>query len=713
MDMIVNSLYSNRDVFLRELVSNASDALDKARFTALRDGGAPAGDLKVRIRADPGAGTITIEDSGIGMSKEDLLSSLGTIARSGTAKFAEAAKAAADGDASGLIGQFGVGFYSAFLVADRVSVLSRGGGGEGGGAAAGAGPAHEWTSSAGAHSYTIREVPDSELRGGGGAAADGDGDAPLARGTRVTLHVKEDAKAYLAADKLAALVKQYSEFIAFPIEVWAPETVYDDVEDAGATAKAQAAADEAAKKEGKGAAEPVAPVLTPTPREEWAWRVQNATKPLWTRPPKDVSPEEYAAFYKQTFREFVDPAAHAHFSVEGTLEFTSLLFIPGMPPFEAADWLKPARNIRLFVKRVFISDEFDEALLPRWCSFVKGVVDSADLPLNVSREILQESRIVRTIRKQLVRRTLDALADLAAKDAEEGAKPDGKYAAFWDGFGKYLKLGAIEDDGHRKALGPLLRFASSASPPAQAAPGSDPPRLTSLAEYVARMKPDQAGIFYIAADSAAAAAEAPLVAGLVAKGFEVLFLTEPIDEPALSSLAEFEGKKFVDVTREGLSLGGDADKEAAAAAEKASGELAPLLAFVQDALGGARVEKVAVSSRLPPDAPCALVVSSFGWSAYQERVMRAQALGDAGAAEYMRGKKSLELNPEHPVVKGLAAAVAGVPSAPDPAAAKEAAVAAVELLYDAALVTSGFAVESPKAFAGRIYSMIEAAVDKK
>jgi heat shock protein beta len=703
MDMIVNSLYSNRDVFLRELVSNASDALDKARFNALKDGAPPAGDLKIRVRSDKDANTIVVEDSGIGMSREDLLSSLGTIARSGTAKFAEAAKAAADGDASGLIGQFGVGFYSAFLVADKVSVLSR---------AAGEATAHEWTSSAGAHSYTVREVGPDELGGGGEG-----GDAPMGRGTRVTLHLKPDADAYLAAEKLTALVKQYSEFIAFPIEVWAPETVYDDVEDPAATAKAQAAADEAAAKEGKEKADPVAPVMIPTPREEWGWRVQNATKPLWTRPPKDVTDAEYAAFYKATFRDFVDPAAHAHFSVEGTLEFTALLFIPGMPPFEAADWLKPAKNIRLFVKRVFISDDFDEALLPRWCSFVKGVVDSADLPLNVSREILQESRVVRTIRKQLVRRTLDALADLAAADAKEGAPADGKYASFWEGFGKYLKLGAIEDESARKAIAPLLRFASSAGGAKDKAgeaplPGALTP-LTSLADYVARMKPDQAGIFYIAADSAAAAADAPFVGGLVAKGYEVLFLTEPIDEPALSSLGEFDGKKFVDVTREGLSLGGEADKEAAAAAEAAAGELEPLLTFAKAALGATRVEKVVVSTRLPPDAPCALVVSSFGWSAYQERVMKAQALGDAGAAEYMKGKKTLELNPAHPVVRGLAAAVVAAPEAADPPAATEAARAAVELLYDAALVTSGFAVESPKAFAGRIYEMIGAAVKKE
>ena len=565
MDMIVNSLYSNRDVFLRELVSNASDALDKARFGALTDG-ADAGDLRVRIKADNGAGTITIEDTGVGMTREDMVSSLGTIARSGTAKFAEAVKDAG-GDAS-LIGQFGVGFYSAFLVADRVTVASR---------SAASDTVFEWASSAGAHSYAVREV---------GA------DAAPARGTRVTLFLKQDAGEYADSARVAALVKQYSEFVAFPIDVWAPKTEYDQVEDAGATAAAQAAADAKAKEGGKEAADPVAPVTVPKAREAWDWRRQNESAPLWTRSPKEVTKEEYDQFFKLTFKEFVDPAAVAHFSVEGTQEFTALLYVPGMPPFEQQDWLAPSKNVRLFVKRVFISDEFDGDLLPRWASFVRGVVDSADLPLNVSREILQESRVVRVIRKQLVKKTIDMLKDLTDKPKEEGA-PSTPYDQFWEGFGKFIKLGAIEDAANKASLAPLLRFPSSAS-------GDG---LTSLSDYVARMKEGQGDVFYICADSPAAAAAAPFVERLAAKGFEVLYLTEPIDEPALNAVAEFEGKKFVDVTREGLDVGAD-DAEKAAAAEAAT-TLKPFLDWAKEALGE-RVERVEVSTRLA-DSPVALV----------------------------------------------------------------------------------------------------------
>ena len=401
MDMIVNSLYSNREVFLRELVSNASDALDKARFNAITDG-KDAGELRIRVRGDAEARTIVIEDTGVGMSREEMLSSLGTIARSGTAKFAEAVKEA-NGDAS-LIGQFGVGFYSAFLVADRVTVASRSSSAEADG------KVWQWESSAGSHSYSVTELDGDALKPGGGDS--GDGGVPEGGGfTRVTLHLKEDAAELADPAKLSALLKQYSEFISFPIELWASRTVYDDVEDAEATRKAQEAADAAARAEDppRDKADPVAPVMTSKPRAEFAWTRQNDSAPLWTRSPKEVEKSEYNAFFKTSFKEFLDPLAHAHFSVEGTIEFTALLYVPSMAPFEQQDWLKPSRNVKLFVKRVFISDEFDEDLLPRWASFVRGVVDSADLPLNVSREILQESRVVRTIRRQLVKRTIEML----------------------------------------------------------------------------------------------------------------------------------------------------------------------------------------------------------------------------------------------------------------------------------------------------------------
>jgi len=393
MDMIVNSLYSNREVFLRELVSNASDALDKARFNAITDG-KDAGQLRIRVKGDAEAKTIVIEDTGVGMSREEMLSSLGTIARSGTAKFAEAVKEA-NGDAS-LIGQFGVGFYSAFLVADRVTVTSRSS------AADSDGKTWQWESSAGSHSYSIKEI---------GGGADADTEEMKSSGTRVTLHLKEDALELAEPNKLSSLLKQYSEFISFPIELWTSKTVYEDVEDVEATKKAQEAADADAQGEDppREKAEPVAPVMTSKPKIEFDWTRQNDSAPLWTRSPKEVEKTEYNAFFKTTFKEFLDPLAVSHFSVEGTIEFTALLYVPSMAPFEQQDWLKPSRNVKLFVKRVFISDEFDGDLLPRWASFVRGVVDSADLPLNVSREILQESRVVRTIRRQLVKRTIEML----------------------------------------------------------------------------------------------------------------------------------------------------------------------------------------------------------------------------------------------------------------------------------------------------------------
>eukprot|EP00877_Chromochloris_zofingiensis_P012141 jgi/Chrzof1/7180/Cz02g13300.t1 len=409
MDMIVNSLYSNREVFLRELISNASDALDKVRFVSLTDPAAMKGrdDLEILIRADKDNNQIIIEDSGIGMTREQLLSNLGTIARSGTRKFMEAVKDA-KGDTN-LIGQFGVGFYSAFLVADRVTVVTK---------------SHEedkqwvWRSSVGSHEFTIKEDESADK---------------LVRGTRVILHLKEDAQELADPVRLARLIKQYSQFIQFPIKLYnarkEPKKVLDDV----ATAKKQEAEDKRAAEAGE---EPkkVEPVMKTEYEDVWDWRVENDNKPIWTRTPKDVSETDYNEFFKQTFGEFMDPLAHVHFNVEGTIEFSSILYVPGMAPFEQNNWMQKSRNIKLYVKRVFISDEFDEDLMPRWLSFVKGVVDSSDLPLNVSREILQESRIVRVIRKQLIRRSLEMMEDLAAKEGGED------YKTFWDSFGRNLKV---------------------------------------------------------------------------------------------------------------------------------------------------------------------------------------------------------------------------------------------------------------------------------
>jgi heat shock protein 90kDa beta len=583
----------------------------------------------------------------------------GTIARSGTAKFMEAIKD--KGDAN-LIGQFGVGFYSAFLVADRVLVQTKSNAED---------KQWAWESTAGAHSFTVRED-------------DADGENALSRGTRITLHLKEDAAELGDPTKLSSLIKQYSEFISFPIKLWVSKQTPRQEVDAEATAKKQEEENAKAKEEGKDSADPVTPVY----KTEWdttqEWAVQNDNKPLWTRPAREVSKEEYASFFKSTFREFVDPLAHSHFNVEGTIEFSALLFVPGMAPFEQEDALRRSRSIRLYVKRVFISDEFDEDLMPRYLSFIKGVVDSADLPLNVSREILQENRVVRAIRRQLVKRSLDAIADIAkrGKEGSEGGK-EGEvddYTTFWEAFGRNLKLGIIEDSANRPQLAKLLRFPSSAS-------GKG---LTSLEDYVSRKKEGQTTIYYLSADSRAAAEASPYVESLTKRGFEVLYLTEPIDEVAVTNMGEFEGMQLADVSREELSLG-ETDEDKKVLESKAE-ELKPLTDYMNKVLGES-VERVVVTSRLT-DSPAVVVASKFGWSANMERIMRAQALGDPRASEYMKGRRVMEINPDHPIIQALAERVAL-----DSIEVKN----QVQLLYDAAALTGGFTIENPKDFAGRIY----------
>jgi heat shock protein 90kDa beta len=708
MDMIVNSLYSNREVFLRELVSNASDALDKQRLLALQDATqySSGTDLEIRVKADPETKTVVIEDTGVGMTREEILSSLGTIARSGTAKFMESMKE--KGDAN-LIGQFGVGFYSAFLVADRVVVQTKSNADE---------RQWVWESTAGAHSYKIRE----------------DSAADLPRGTRITLHLKPDAESLGTDAELGRLIKQYSEFIAFPIKLWSVKQEPHQVADPEATTKAQEEENSKAEEEGR---EPT--IVSERTKTEWRpasdWKIQNDNKPLWTRPPKEVSKEEYASFFKATFKEFVDPSAQVHFSVEGTMEFSALLFVPGMAPFDqgGADPSSRSKSIRLYVKRVFISDEFDQDLMPRYLGFIKGVVDSADLPLNVSREILQESRVVRAIRKQLVKKSLDMLAEVAGREDKVGQcnfvhallfdlilptfpsflscpfiRPhpsylslislmpsalnptppthhldQAAYESLWENFGRNLKLGVIEDAASRPALAKLLRFASSAS-------GEG---LTSLDGYINRKKESQKSIYYLAADSRAAAEAAPYVESLSKKGFEVLYLTEPIDEVAVSNLGEYEGLALVDVSREDLEIEDSAEDKAKL--EESAERLRSLTEYMKKVLGD-RVEKVVVTSRLT-DSPAIVVASKFGWSANMERIMKAQAMGDARTAEYMRGRRIMEVNPDHPVVAVLKAKVDL-----DSTEVKQ----QIELLYDAACLTGGFAIEAPKDFAARVYAMM-------
>jgi len=646
LDLIVHSLYSHKEVFLRELVSNASDALDKLRFLSVTDqsllGDTP--DLEIRIKADKDAGTITIQDSGIGMTREELLDSLGTIARSGTAKFVQALKD--NKEDNNLIGQFGVGFYSAFLVADKITVSTKS-------------PKSDrqwvWESEADTSSYTIREETD--------------GAKLLPRGTSITLHLKEAEKEeYTDFRRLNGLVKNYSQFISFPIYTWVEELVDREVPDTDAPVE-----------EGQ------EPKMKTISEKKWDWKLQNETKPLWMRSPRDLEKTEYDDFFKSTFKEFMEPAAYSHFKTEGEIEFTSLLFVPGMPPFSQEEAMPTiAKNIRLYVKRVFISDDFGGELMPRYLAFVKGVVDSNDLPLNVSRELLQESRVVRIMRKRLIRKTFDMLDDIA-KDAE-------KFDQFWTNWARNIKLGVIEDSANHNRLAPLLRFYTSKSDDKQ----------IGLQEYVDRMKPDQKYIYYFASDSKKSAQTAPFLEQVKEKGFEVIFLVEAIDEVAMNALKEFKEKKLVDITKEDLDLGDAEEKEEK---EKQEREYTILCDWIKRQLGD-KISKVQISNRIST-SPCVLVTSKFGWSANMERVMKAQAMGaDPQQMEYMRGRKILEINPNHPIIKDLDSIAK---TSPTNVHGKN----MVELLYESSLLTSGFQPDNPSEFVSKVYEMMAVALDAR
>ncbi|KAM6548491.1 hypothetical protein CsatB_020167 [Cannabis sativa] len=657
MDLIVNSLYSNKEVFLRELISNASDALDKLRFLSvtepqlLKD----AADLDIRIQTDKDNGIITITDSGIGMTRQDLIDCLGTIAQSGTAKFLKALKDSKDaGGDNNLIGQFGVGFYSAFLVADRVVVSTK---------SPKSDKQYVWEGEANASAYTIREETDPENL--------------IPRGTRLTLYLKRDDKGFAHPERIQKLVKNYSQFVSFPIYTWQEKGYTKEVEvDEDPTEEKKDEQDEKTEKKKK----------TKTVVEKyWDWDLTNETQPLWLRSPKDVTTEDYNEFYKKTFNEYLDPLASSHFTTEGEVEFRSILFVPAISPTGKDDLVNPkTKNIRLHVKRVFISDDFDGELFPRYLSFVKGVVDSNDLPLNVSREILQESRIVRIMRKRLVRKAFDMILGISLSENRED------YEKFWENFGKFLKLGCIEDRENHKRIAPLLRFFSSQSDE----------ELISLDEYVENMKPEQKNIYYIASDSLTSAKNTPFLEKLLEKDLEVLFLVDPIDEVAVQNLKSYKDKNFVDISKEDLDLGEKNEEKE----KEIKQEFGQTCDWIKKHLGD-KVASVQISNRLSA-SPCVLVSGKFGWSANMERLMKSQTMGDNSSLEYMRGRRVFEINPEHPIIKSLNAASRSNPN-------DEEALRAIDLLYDTALVSSGYTPDNPAQLGGKIYEMMGMALSGK
>ena len=613
LHLMIHSLYSNREIFLRELISNASDAIDKHRFAVINDPslGAAGGDYRIRVHADAEAKTITIDDNGIGMSREEVIENLGTIAKSGTAAFMEQLSGDQRSD-SQLIGQFGVGFYSSFIVADKVEVLTR---------KAGEDAATHWES-AGEDEFTVSE-----------------GEREHA-GSTIMLHLKSDAEEFADSWRVRSVIKKYSDHISVPVMMPEPAkpTEDDDASDESVAAETE-------------------------------WQPVNEAKALWTRSRSDISDDEYQAFYKHISHDFEDALSWSHNAVEGKLEYTSLLYLPKRAPFDL--WHREgARGLKLYVQRTFIMDEAEQ-FLPMYLRFVKGVLDSSDLPLNVSREILQQNQQVESIRGALTKRVLDMLSKMASKQPED-------YDQFWDTFGAVIKEGPAEDFANREKIADLLRFATTHD--------DEPLQRRSLKQYVESMQADQQSIYYVVAENHATAKNSPHIEALRRQGVEVLLLSDRVDEWLMSHLGGYDGKSLRDCAKGEWNDQADSDdrKKALEEAAKASESLVERM---QNVLSD-RVAGIRPTIRLT-SSPACLTVAEHEMGAQMRRIM------EAAGQEMPETKATMEINVEHPLLKRL-----------DEEADEDRFADLAQILLDQAVLAEGSTLEDPASYVARLNKLL-------
>lgn len=715
MDIIINSLYTHKEIFLREIISNASDALDKVKYSSLKNPEylGDEKDLEIKIEFNKDEKTISVSDTGIGMTKAELINNLGTVAKSGTTQFLELIGKTQD---MSLIGQFGVGFYSSFLVSNKVTVTSKSNNDP---------EQHLWRSSADGKFSVVKDPRGNTLK----------------RGSKVTMHLKDDAAEFLEQDKITELVKKYSLFCNYPIYLYTHKDVTKQIEiDNEDEIYAEDEDDEDTEEDIDDDDDDDLEVTDEDDEDEedkpsnkktitetvWEWELINAQKAIWLRNKNEVSQDEYNDLYKGLSKDTEDPLTHVHFSTEGDIEFKSVLFIPSAGIRDSGDgYYGKSNSLKLYVRRVLINDEFED-LMPRYLSFIKGIVDSDDLPLSVSREQLQQDKLIKVMSKKLSRKALDMMRSLAEEESEEddedededyddeydddeepeeeeveeqeeetkdGEEEEGesKYTKFWNLFGKNIKLGVIEDAVNRPKLAKLLRFYTTQSPE----------ELTSFDEYLARMPRSQDAIYYMPGDSIESILKSPLIKKYEKHGIEVLLMSDPIDEFTMQHLSEYKNKKLKSISKEdGNAFLSDADQKKRN--NKIKDMYKPLTDWWKKHLGK-RVEKVAISNRLV-DEPAYVFTSQYGYSAHMEKINRAQAFANSEkAADYMLAKKHFEINPNHPVMRELLDRIKVSGGSPD-----EQTVNTMNLIFNVALLDSGFAIEDPTEISAPMQEILRA-----